>query len=67
MNKIWPIFGFVFTLLNTLDLILTLSFIEMEINPWVIHFPATFYGMKMISIFVVLTWSWYNYIEVNKQ
>jgi len=63
MNKIWPICGFVFTLVNVLDLILTLSFFEMEMNPAVIAHPELFYIYKMMSIFIVLTWSWYNYGE----
>jgi len=66
MNKLIPIAGLSFTFVNVLDLILTLQHFEFETNKLVLSNPTTFYVVKMISIYVILMWSWYYYIKEVK-
>ena len=61
MNKLFPIMGFSFTFVNVLDLILSLKYFQFEVNPLVLANPTFFYLFKMVSIFIVLSWSWYHY------
>jgi len=52
--------GIIFSILNIIDLILTLSFIEYEINPLVINNFGLFYCLKFLTTWFILTICLYN-------